>query len=538
MIAENLNETQRFLRDLGQRDLLWEAELRRIQESYDLYANYVDSRELYDDEDGTKWQQVGVGMGGTNRPMHDFSGFATEQELTDAREACRRMLSYSEFVINGHNNRVNYVVGTGHIVKAVAKKGEAVSEETVEAVQEFLDDFCKVNKWHQRQRETMLRYDRDGEFFRRKFRDANGMTKIRFVEPWQVVTPNNGNADASFGVETDPDDGETVVRYHVAKLPNGSTEAVDAEEIQHVKANVTLNVKRGVPLFWPCRLNVKRCDRTLRNIAAKSEMAAAITLIRKHKAATSATASTFANSVATATRQNQVTGLTDRLRKYDGGTTLDVSANTDYEGLNLAEGIDEMVSGLAVNLRAIAAIAQMPEFMLTSDASNANFASTMVAEGPAVKSFSVLQAMLRCADEEILDDAIAHAVSVGRLPAEAMDAVEIQIDVPGLAVRDKAQEATANETYARMGLKSPQTIAGELDLDYDQEMANIEAHMEAGHKWGPQPVPDALGGEPSNDPAKFDAAARMAALRGQVDKAASVEEGLQVIQGFFEGMVK
>ena len=40
---------------------------------------------------------------------------------------------------------------------------------------------------------------------------------------------------------------------------------------------------------------------------------------------------------------------------------------------------------LQAELRAIASRLVMPEFMLTSDASNANYASTMVAEGPAVQ---------------------------------------------------------------------------------------------------------------------------------------------------------
>ena len=36
----------------------------------------------------------------------------------------------------------------------------------------------------------------------------------------------------------------------------------------------------------------------------------------------------------------------------------------------------------------------MPEYMLSGDASNANFSSTMVAEGPAVKTFEEMQADL------------------------------------------------------------------------------------------------------------------------------------------------
>ena len=49
-----------------------------------------------------------------------------------------------------------------------------------------------------------------------------------------------------------------------------------------------------------------------------------------------------------------------------------------------ARGLDasSFVAVLQAELRAIAARLVMPEFMFTSDASNANYASTMVAEGP------------------------------------------------------------------------------------------------------------------------------------------------------------
>ncbi len=53
---------------------------------------------------------------------------------------------------------------------------------------------------------------------------------------------------------------------------------------------------------------------------------------------------------------------------------------------------------LQAELRAIASRLVMPEFMLTSDASNANYASTMVAEGPAMRMFARLQADLVRAD--------------------------------------------------------------------------------------------------------------------------------------------
>ena len=51
----------------------------------------------------------------------------------------------------------------------------------------------------------------------------------------------------------------------------------------------------------------------------------------------------------------------------------------------------------------------MPEFMLTSDASNANYASTMVAEGPAMRMFARLQADLVNDDLDVMSRVVQAA---------------------------------------------------------------------------------------------------------------------------------
>ena len=50
-------------------------------------------------------------------------------------------------------------------------------------MQGVLDEFVRANKWHQRQQEIVRRKDRDGECFLRLFVDADGATRVRFVEP-------------------------------------------------------------------------------------------------------------------------------------------------------------------------------------------------------------------------------------------------------------------------------------------------------------------------------------------------------------------
>ena len=79
----------------------------------------------------------------------------------------------------------------------------------------------------------------------------------------------------------------------------------------------------------------------------------------------------------------------------------------------------------------------MPEFMLTSDASNANYASTMVAEGPAVRMFQRLQAEQLADDLEVMWRVVAGAVAMGRLPSEVETTVEINGVAPTLTVRDQ-----------------------------------------------------------------------------------------------------
>jgi hypothetical protein len=111
----------------------------------------------------------------------------------------------------------------------------------------------------------------------------------------------------------------------------------------------------------------------------------------------------------------------------------------------------------------------MPEFMFTSDASNSNYASTLVAEGPAVKMFERLQASLRNDDCAVMWRVIRNAAEAGRLPTDVCRRVELQINLPSLHVRDQLKEAQIDQIAYEHGVLSPQTWSKRLGLDYDQE---------------------------------------------------------------------
>jgi capsid protein len=343
-------------------------------------------------------------------------------------------------------------------------------------VQTVLDEFIRLNRWHGRQQEIVRRKDRDGECFLRLFAIDDGTTRVRFVEPAQVAAPRDRLADpaASFGVQTDPNDVETVLGYWI------DGQLVDAADIQHRKANVDANVKRGLPLFYPVRKNLRRAEKLLRNMSVVAEIQSAIAVIRKHRAATAAGLENFVAGQANLTVANQSTGRTSHFRRFAPGTILDAVAGTDYEFP--AAGIDagRYVAVLQAELRAIVSRLVMPEFMLTSDASNANYSSTMVAEGPAVKMFDRLQHDMLGDDLELLWRVVGHAVNSGHLPTEALTAVDIRGIPPTLAVRDRLKDAQADQILVRSGAMSVQTMALRNGLDPEQEQQLVRRQGNAG----------------------------------------------------------
>jgi capsid protein len=433
---------------------------QRLAEAFDsLWDGFVDPREPFGD-DGERWLPL-AGYGSIDQTL--ALGPASEAQLADIRQQCRWLALENEFAINGHENRISFIVGSGHNYRATARKGSEAPPQMISEVQRLIDEFVSANHWHSRQQEIVRRKDRDGEALLRFFIAPDGGTRVRFVEPDQVVTPPAYQTDPSarLGVLADRHDVETVLGYFV------DGQLVDAAEIQHRKANVDANVRRGLPLFYPVRKNLRRAEKLLRNMSVVAEIQSAIALIRKHRQGTASGVQHQADHAAGSTRS---------VHRYGPGTILDAHAGIEYDFP--AAGVDaaNFVIVLQAELRAIASRLVMPEFMLSSDASNANYSSTMVAEGPAMRMFQRLQAEQVCDDLLVMRRVIDNAVASGRLPADAQSLVEIQAVPPSLAIRDQLQESHRHRIEHAAGILSPQTWSQLAGFDYDQEQTNIAAH--------------------------------------------------------------
>jgi len=438
---------------------------RRLMEmQHDLYDNFVDPDEPLYDVDGTRWLPLGTATGlNSSAPT-----IINEGHLRDIRQQCRALALHNEFAINGHENRISYIVGPGHSYRAAVKKGLTATPELTHAVQAVLDEFLVKNDWTRRQAEIVRRRDRDGEVFLRFFVDADGLTRVRFVEPDQVSTPVElaSHPAAACGILTDRHDVEEVIAYFIDGQP------VPAAEIQHRKANVDSNVRRGLPLFYPVRKNLRRAEKLLRNMSSVAEIQSAIALIRRHTGATRTAVQQFVSDTATRVATDPATGQTRTVQRYEPGTIIDAPAGMEYDFPAAALDAGKFVAVLQAELRAIASRLVMPEFMLTSDASNGNYSSTLMAEGPALRMFARLQAEQVADDLAVLRRVLANAVAAGRLPAESLSAIDIQAVPPSLEVRDPLKEAQVHKIEHTAGILSPQTWSQRRGLDYEQEQAN------------------------------------------------------------------
>ena len=437
----------------------------RLQEAFNqLWDNFIDPREALVDDDGLFWTEV-------SNTSNNSLPLAAER-LADIRHQCRRLLFDNEFAINGVENRISYIVGRGHSYRAVVRKQADAPASLAGEVQRLLDIFLHENDWLSRQQEIVRRQDRDGEAFLRFFPQPNGTLRVRFIEPEQIVTPQRerNNPAASFGIVTDPHDVESVVGYYV------DGQWVEASEIQHRRANVDRNVKRGLPLYTAVRSNLRRAEKLLRNMSVVAEIQSAIALIRKHRSASRSGVEQFVSNSTPHAGADSL-GRIENLTKYGPGTIIDAPAGMEYDFP--ATGVDAraFVEILQAELRAIAARLVMPEFMFTSNASNANYASTMVSEGPAVRMFERLQASLERDDSDVMWRVIANAVAAGQLPENIRKLIEIQITPPPLTPRDALRNARVDQIAYSHGLLSLQSWSSRMGLDYDQEQKNITMHL-------------------------------------------------------------
>jgi len=367
--------------------------------------------------------------------------------------------------------------------------------------------FVKINKFHRKWKEVVKRFFRDGETFIRFFEEPDlGTLIIRFIDPNDVVDKGHTNRNKfSFGIETDEDDVEDVKAYWV---DNGTPESerVPAEEVQHIK-NSDSDVKRGEPILVVNQRRLRQYDTWIQDRMALNKVRASIALLRQHNAGATAVGS-FVQ--AQKTRTDQYRGRYGEIEDVDRkrvhpGSTIDAPKGTEYKFLSPNINAPDVKDDGRNLMLSIAAGVGQPEYMVTSDASNANYSSTMIAESPAVREFEDWQDVFVEELEAIWFRLRDYLISIDLLPDEAKT-VGCTVQPSKMIARDRLKDTQSNEMLLLNRVISPQNWAAREGVSYEQMMdewrlhdetfgAGLDGHPPTGDEGGggsggPDPDPD------------------------------------------------
>lgn len=429
-----------------------------------------------------------------------FPLYETEMDLARIRGQSRNLAAFTSTTIGAIEALKNYVIGTGFTYTVQEKEG-VQAEEFVKQAQRVIDSFIELNDYkgvidvesHQRSRE-------DGEVFVHLQTDGPRVF-VDMIEPDNVTEPANKRemeewVEAAYGIDTmafvpswkfgiltSKSQTWRPLGYHVVFDSAGNDwEFIPEKRMVHIKRNVPRKAKRGVSDFVPVWEDIEAEARLRKNTGEGAAVQAAIAFIREHVPGTSKSdIEDFLSANATTNYDKSIKDgtRTVQVEKFQAGTVKDIPEGMKYH----AGPMGTLRSPIFIEvaqfiLRSIGQRWSFPEFIISGDASNANFASTLVAESPFVKARECDQGFYKRHDSELLWKVLRLAWENDALSGttwqQVRKSIDIKIDAPEVASRDKQKQAGTDEVLQRMGVKSRRTIAAEHDLDLDEELQNME----------------------------------------------------------------
>jgi hypothetical protein len=476
------------------------------------FGDYVDTREWQQDDPSFGFGRVGAPLLYTSLNDRDDGKFPpifqTQMDLAAIRAEARNVTALSGGVMGAIGTLSNYTLGGG--LKFTAQRAACcpnnASRESVDALvfeaQQVIDRFLRENRFQSdMDREIDARSREDGEAFVELCVSPAGQIRASFDEPDMVCQPSSPGPiedwlrdqdhqryspewawSWSYGIHCirrTPDD---PLGYHVVYDTTGDDwEYIPANRMLHVKRNVPRNVKRGVSdLYWIAN-DVQREAKIRRNTADGAALQAAIAWFREHAQGTTAAAvQGLVSGQAVDTRQQRTSSGTRPTKqgKLRSGTVVDIPESMRV--LPGPMGSERNANFILIAQYVARSIAQrwaMPEFMFTSDASNANYASTLVAESPFVKARETDQRFYGQAFVELLWKVLRLAHEIGRAFRgvqhfhELQQILEITATGPRVSNRDELQTVQRQQIEIEMGTLSLETAAAEMGRDLAKEQA-------------------------------------------------------------------
>jgi hypothetical protein len=422
---------------------------------------------------------------GRYKPYYD-----TEIDLAYIRGAARNLGLLTPVSTAALDRLAEYTFGPGFVFTA-----QSQDTGLADLCQRIIDRFCDSHDMTgSLDRELHHRSREDGEAFAYLEPGLTGAPTLCVLEPDQIREPGNvrqledwlddydGPTSWSFGIRTPERRPDMALGYHVTRDDGGMDwDYVPERKMLHISRGSPRNAKRGVSDLFLIVEEIAREAKLRRNMAEGAALQAAIAWILEAPPGTSqASIQTLGASDAVAQYGRQVIGggqKQQRVQQYKPGTILKPSPGLVYKpGPMGAERNDGFLAVSQQLLRIVGVRWAMPEYMVSGDASNANYASTLVAESPFVKAREADQAFFARAFEGLLWKVLRFEWERGILPQRPWQEIEALIDIntekPSVASRNPQELANVQAIQIQNGLLSKKTAATQAGLDWEQEQQN------------------------------------------------------------------
>lgn len=442
------------------------------------------------------WSDMEDRTEGRYRPIYE-----TEQDLRVIRAAGRRFYAAFPVAQGIIESTVNYEIGAGYnfVVKPKPRyEHDPNAAALVPILQAVVDRFLEHNRFvGHLDREIHKQSRIDGEAAPTLYPDDRDV-RVELIDPDYILQPAKPEGldkmlrqshKLNFwwhGVHTQwnphlkRDDVSRPLGYHVVFDKYGEQwDYLPASRVEHIKRNVGPGARRGVTDYWIIRKDLESEAKIRRNTAEGAAILAAIVMIRQHAEGVSKSSiesMVSGNATSTISRPTQSGSRPTSSENVQPGTVKDIPYGMTHTLGPMGTLRSPIYIEVAQYLqRVMGTPRSTPEYLVSGDASNANYASTLVAEGPFVKSREHGQRFDALHFESLLWKAMLMYAKIGVLAAPwqmLREMLDIKAEYTSPASRDKKEQADVNKILHDAGIMSKRTWAADSGLDLDEEIAN------------------------------------------------------------------
>lgn len=504
-----------------------EAELRsldlaRRQALPEAWGDTINTREYLSDGLGLSNFGTSEGVDRQARPEDRRNGdnapiWRTETEHLKILGACRMLAENSEVALGALENLTNYIIGDGlsytFSAKVAGESGE--TRALASRAQAIADRWIEFNSWSgDLERETFRRSRRDGEVVLALF--PGRVPELRVVDsPW-LTEPDRPRRleeylgepapfDWKYGIAT-PHLNTAAARYYFVQWygydGDDAWDALPARRVVSITLNTDREVKRGLSDLYPVYRVLEKADRLLGNTLDGASNQAAISYIREHAPGVRNDQIEAFVSARTDVRQTETTPTgtrTRRGREIKPNTVVDLRNGAKYHAGPMGQPRGQAYLDVVQGALRLAGIRwQMAEYMISGDASNGNFASTLVAEAPFTKSSEAKQSFYCRRYADLIWAVVAMEHETGNFPYPVHVAkryLDLSVSGPEVAVRNRLEDHQIRREEAEAGILSRETWSAEAGRDFEVEQSQGAAPA-PGPAPGPAPVFESWRGYP------------------------------------------